>query len=119
MIEAVTAVTLISDTRDRCYGLWVQLRTLGKVKLGWQGHTGKARDEGTRRVPSWRETRSGGTRGFHPGLGPDLSPVGEAHIPQSQRTKGTRRGMPSWWGYRSRGTESTHPGMAIFPDLSH
>lgn len=31
---------------------------------------------------SWAENRSGGIGGSHPGLnGPDLSPVGEAHIP--------------------------------------
>ena len=33
-------------------------------------------------MPSWAENRSGGTGDSHPGLnGPELSSVGEAHIP--------------------------------------
>ena len=61
-------------------------------------------------MPSWAESRSGGTGSSHPGLnGPELSPVG---------TKGTRRGCPTWGEYRSGGTGGTLPGMDTFLDLS-
>ena len=54
-------------------------------------------------MPSWAENRSGGTGGSHPGLnGPELSPVGEAHIPLSRGTKGTRRGVPYLGGVQIR-----------------
>ena len=42
--------------------------------FGWQGSTGIARDEGTRRGALLGETRSSGTEGSHPGQGPDLPP---------------------------------------------
>ena len=46
------------------------------------------------------------------------SPWGEAHIPQSLRTKGNQEGWPSWVEYRSGGTSTPHPGVDIFADLS-
>ena len=67
---------------------------------------------------SWRETRSSGTGGSHPGQESLSVSGGEAHIPQSLGTKGNQEGWPSWVEYRSGGTGGPHPGVDIFPDLS-
>ena len=45
---------------------------------------------------SWRETRSSGTGGSHPGQESFSVSGGEAHIPQSLGTKGNQEGWPSW-----------------------
>ena len=66
---------------------------------------------------SWRETRSSGTGGSHPGQESFSVSGGEAHIPQSLGTKGNQEGWPSWVEYRSGVTGGPHPGVEIFPDL--
>ena len=73
---------------------------------------------GPREKPSWEETRSSGTGGSHPGQGSWSISGGEAHIPQSPRTKGNQEGWPSCVEYRSGGTGGPYTGMDIFPDLS-
>ena len=73
---------------------------------------------GPREKPSWGETRSSGTGGSHPGQESWSVSEGEAHIPQSPRTKGNQEGWPSCVEYRSGGTGGPYTGIDIFPDLS-
>ena len=69
--------------------------------------------------PSSGETRSSGTGGSRPGQESWSVSGGEAHIPQSLRTKANQEGWPSCKvEYRSGGTGGPHPGVDIFPDLS-
>ena len=68
--------------------------------------------------PSWRETRSSGTGGSHPGQESFSVSGREAHIPQSPGAKGNQEGWPSWVEYRSGGTGDPLSGVDIFPDLS-
>ena len=87
-----------------------QILVVGKrLKLGVRGPEEK---------PTWRETRSSGTGGSHPGQESWSVSGGEAHIPQSLGTKGNHEGWPSWVEYRSGGTGDPHLGVDIFPNLS-
>ena len=77
-------------------------RVMGKILVAGKRLNLGIRGPGEK--PSWGETRSSGTGGSHPGQVSWSVSGGEAHIPQSPRTKGNQEGWPSCVEYRSGGT---------------
>ena len=95
----------------RCWPVILRKLHTNPSKFFWVDPPGEKR--------SWEETRSSGTGGSNPGQKSWSVSGGEAHIPQSQGTKGNQEGWPSWEEYRSGGRGGPHPGVDISsPDLS-